>query len=423
MKTLPQALTEFLCDVFPEEDAVQLEEVAARAVAKFKARVKAHKHKSHLTPSKYLRKYGQRWHSLKDETELDGNTIEEAGKFWNPPKEFDKRTGISGGRQSIKTGLPKLPPLKHDGRSSIDKVEGEKTPMVEPPQVVVKSTASRRPKPFFPKKTMYPKASGHGISEKFMSRIEYLGKAQKSHKDHMMGRLAAGFKPAGDPTAQKDFEHHTKMMDKREKGRRLALKSIERHAEKIKRTGRHAHYLATMKKLGKPVDEAVRLTGDARKIATSDRNANLAQDAEHRGDFAQAKVLWKRAGLNRLGTKHGTNANLKSQIRGKSIVKEEAEPKEGDKLQKGQVWYKYLSGQKTKKTPEQEEASKVRRVDEARGMSDKKANKEERLAKNRKMKDLVRDVTAKRDMKYNDIPLTSVPPSINILKMHNESSE
>jgi len=69
--------------------------------------------------------------------------------------------------------------------------------------------------------------------------------------------------------------------------------------------------------------EEAKLSGEGRKISTSDANAHKAQEAEHRGDFAGAKVFWKRSGLNRIGTKNGSAANLKLQIRGKSVRKED----------------------------------------------------------------------------------------------------
>ena len=80
MDNFAQDLQEFLhsiCDVVGDE-AIELDEIAVRATQKFGARMKANKRVGKkLTPSKYLKKYGNRWHSLKDEVELDGESIEE----------------------------------------------------------------------------------------------------------------------------------------------------------------------------------------------------------------------------------------------------------------------------------------------------------------------------------------------------------
>lgn len=81
MENFSEALAEFLCGVFPDIDQAQLDEIATRSDVKFRARMKANKRSmkkfkrtGHLAPSKYLKKYGDRWRNLKEEWEVKSTT-------------------------------------------------------------------------------------------------------------------------------------------------------------------------------------------------------------------------------------------------------------------------------------------------------------------------------------------------------------
>lgn len=75
--TFTEDLLEFLEATQPETE-VDLEEAIAKATAQFGARVKANKRVGKkLSPSKYLKKYGASWQNLKNETELEGDALQE----------------------------------------------------------------------------------------------------------------------------------------------------------------------------------------------------------------------------------------------------------------------------------------------------------------------------------------------------------
>lgn len=78
MELLAKNILEFLESLTLDVEGVSLEEAASNAAAKFEARIKSSKKKGkRLTPSKYLKKYGSSWQNLKNETELEGEQIQE----------------------------------------------------------------------------------------------------------------------------------------------------------------------------------------------------------------------------------------------------------------------------------------------------------------------------------------------------------
>lgn len=87
MSDISKELLEFLHTVDGVED-VDLAEAVGNATAKFNSRLKANKRVGkRLTPSKYLKKYGNRWHNLKEEVD----TAESESKPSLSPK-YTKKT-------------------------------------------------------------------------------------------------------------------------------------------------------------------------------------------------------------------------------------------------------------------------------------------------------------------------------------------
>lgn len=96
MELLAKNILEFLESLTLDVEGVSLEEAASNAAAKFEARIKSSKKKGkRLTPSKYLKKYGSSWQNLKNETELEGESLDE-GNAENKEKKRGRLVKIGG---------------------------------------------------------------------------------------------------------------------------------------------------------------------------------------------------------------------------------------------------------------------------------------------------------------------------------------
>lgn len=110
MELLAQNILEFLESVKYDAEGVNLEEASSNASKKFGARMNANKRTGkRLTPSKYLKKYGSSWQNLKNETELEGDALQERDDSeWYkrgdsaPPKKMSRKESLQAKKDLVK---------------------------------------------------------------------------------------------------------------------------------------------------------------------------------------------------------------------------------------------------------------------------------------------------------------------------------